>query len=36
MSVMLTEKAASEVKKIIAEQNYPASTVLREIGRAHV
>jgi iron-sulfur cluster assembly accessory protein len=29
MSVMLTEKAASEVKKIIAEQNYPSSTVLR-------
>jgi iron-sulfur cluster assembly protein len=29
MSVTLTEKAASEVKKIITEQNLPAETVLR-------
>jgi iron-sulfur cluster assembly protein len=29
MSVTLTEKAASEVKKIISEQNLPDGTVLR-------
>jgi iron-sulfur cluster assembly protein len=29
MSVTLTEKAASEVKKIITEQNLPDGTVLR-------
>jgi iron-sulfur cluster assembly protein len=29
MGVMLTEKAASEVKKIITEQNLPEGTVLR-------
>jgi iron-sulfur cluster assembly protein len=29
MSLTLTEKAASEVKKIITEQNLPAETVLR-------
>jgi iron-sulfur cluster assembly protein len=29
MSVTLTEKAASEVKKIITEQNLPEGTVLR-------
>jgi iron-sulfur cluster assembly protein len=29
MSVMLTEKAASEVKKIISEQKLDPSTVLR-------
>jgi len=29
MSVTLTEKAAGEVKKIIAEQNLPDGTVLR-------
>ena len=29
MSVMLTEKAASEVKKIMADQKYEENTVLR-------
>ncbi|MDE2506835.1 MAG: iron-sulfur cluster assembly accessory protein [Planctomycetota bacterium] len=29
MGVILSEKAASEVKKIITEQNLPAETVLR-------
>ena len=29
MSVSLTEKAATEVKKIITEQNLPEGTVLR-------
>ena len=29
MGVTLTEKAASEVKKIITEQNLPDGTVLR-------
>lgn len=29
MSVTLTERAATEVKKIMAEQNYPDSTMLR-------
>ena len=29
MAVTLTEKAAGEVKKIIAEQNLPEGTVLR-------
>jgi iron-sulfur cluster assembly protein len=29
MSVVLTEKAASEVKRVMSEQNFPAETVLR-------
>lgn len=29
MAVMLTEKAANEVKKIITEQKYPEATLLR-------
>lgn len=29
MAVVLTEKAAGEVKRILAEQNYPEGTLLR-------